>query len=373
MVWTPETPRWWLVVAAVAAGCGPRLPPGTPLAVRAAEPPGVVVVPADARAVGVTLHAGGSRWDPPDDVGAAWATWTTIGARDLVEVEVGRDATTLRAPCDAGDDCIARLLAALTRPPPSAAAPPARPAPSPHDLALAVVFEGHPYQHPPSGPQRGGAPPSDAARLRAWHRATARSTVDGFTTEAALAQPLAAALAALPATPPPDPGLFGPPRARQAEVFVVPSPDGEARAIVAGALPRGPLETTPLRRAPDAPDGAGAAACAAAALGRVGVLTAPAPLGDPLVHAAVVVASAPMPVDDAFAAASALLAAWPATLDALAAECPTHAATLRAAWPAHAPTLLVTLPAGVEDPWRRGVSPAADAVVRRPASSGEVP
>lgn len=373
MVWTPDTPRWWLVVAALGSGCGPRLPPGPALAERAAAAAEVVVAPADARAVGVTLHAGGSRWDPPDDVGAAWATWTLIGARDGLDVEVGRDATILRARCDDDATCVDRLMAALTQPPPTGVPEPERPTPTLYDLALAVVFEGHPYQHPPSGPLRGGAPPSDAARLRAWRRATSRSTVDGFASDGALAPTLAAALAALPATPAPDPALFGPPRARQPEVFTLPATDGYARVIVAGAVPRGPLDTTPLRRAGDAPDGAGAAACAAASLERRGELPAPAPLGGPLVHDAVVVATAPMPAEEAFTAASTLLSAWPETVDTLAADCPAHADTLRSAWPAAAPTLLVTVPAGVEDPWRRGVSPPKGAVVRRPASSGAPP
>lgn len=360
------------LIALVA--CGPRIKPGPSAQDIAATPPAITIEPERGQTIGVRLLAGGSRWDPPGLEGSTAGALLAAARRDDLDLTLGRDASELALQCDDPPDrCVERLMRALREPaPPLPPDDPGFRAPTLFDETLRIVFEGHPYQHPPVGPRATrealAAHHLDAAR----ERFSRRAVVHGFAADATLADALAQALARLPATPPPDPAMMGPPRNRDSQLFVQPtserdrSRDDSAYGIaIGGAPPRSALDRTTLELV-DIAAQRGAAACARDILQTAGLIPAGAQLGPPLRHPAIIVAvegAGRLQVEHLVAE---LPHAWPLLrLDALRI-CPEHAALLHEAWPERALTVLVQWPAGVEDPWRASVPPTGYDRVHRP-------
>jgi len=373
--------RRWLRRAGVSIGggalalglthCGPKVAAGPTVAEISSVAPEVRIEPSAERVLGVRLLAGGSRWDAPGLEGSTAAALLAAAREHDLQLQLGRDRSALWLRCDGpAAPCAERLRAALLRPsPPLDPDDPLHPAPTLVDRALQVIFEGHPYQHPPSGPLATRAVLAQHHLDEARERFGRRSIVQGFVSSADLAPALRDALAGLPATPAPDPAMMGPPRPARSRLIVLRSKGPTYGVAIAGAPARSPLAPSHAALSPDEQiqaAGVAASACARDLLQTAAMSRSTPTLAPPLDHAAVVVAFEQASRLEIEQLVAELPHAWPLLRVDAQRICPESVDLLHAAWPERTLTVLVRWPEEIEDPWRADVPPAGYDHVYRP-------
>lgn len=246
-------PGWpaLLLAAAVLFGCAPKIDPGPVPVSRAARPVEVLVQPnSDSLVHFVAVINAGSAFDPPGSEGLAHLTaHSAVRSPDPASpgsdppghfnADVDRDQVELwlECPADLQRACARRFVHALTSPPDEAHVQELReqvrqqtrdlledPAEIGRAALTALVFEAHPYAHPPKG-RSSVQPLLRAAQVRAfqarhWVRESVHVGVRG-PVEADLAAWLERELEALPPDMAPDRALMQPVPATASTLAVV--------------------------------------------------------------------------------------------------------------------------------------------------------
>lgn len=263
-----------LGVAQLCLSCGPRVSPGAAparLAEESVQVETLVDPGTEGSRVELLLLAGGSRWDPPGQEGRSALA---LIARDPdVQVSVRRDRALIVAPCSErsgpsvcsfkavsraiGRDWHSDTLDAgvrrywvdhlLLSTPEQALAP---------TVLYGLLFEGHPYAHPPLG-RHGTLPSVSTPQVRAFfrdnvRRSTVRARAIAPTRPAAeaVASQLRTELDAVRTGLAPDAAMKGPPPADS--VLAVGRASGATAHVAIGrSVPRRATQTT--RLLPDAP------------------------------------------------------------------------------------------------------------------------
>lgn len=365
-----------LLLALATGACGPKIDRGLVPVQQAMN--AVEIEPMDGGSWELHLVSGGSRWDPIGKEGAG-ATALDLANGGRFRLTVDRDGAHLSGgACSDPSTCVDGLAEVLAGARLAALSPGrlemhlddvVRNNPCSHealslpscarDVWFSLAYEGHPYGNPTWG--RTGALPTltlaDLTEVLATR--ITRSTVVARANPK-LADALAAELAALPASLPPDPAMKGPPVPRGPTLAVGHVPGEAALLAVGTAMPRAASE--PTGALPDPERSARAVAVGACLRDALSVPDSaiqplsPAPLGHPAVGAVV------GPVDAARALATVdglpdALAGLSRTCDALA-EAPDGPLDLDAI------TVVVLWPEGIEDPWPEGVQAGIGPVLR---------
>lgn len=362
--WPRPRPLATLLISLLWIGCGPRVAPGPTIDERAAATPAILVDPGGPD-LSIELLAAGSRWDPPGLEGRAYAALSAIDAPPM-RVEVGRDRAWLHYDrCEgASARCASELVRRLQAPETLTIAPPAGPS-SLNDLALALIFEGHPYQHPPHGWVDAPSPLREHHVRDVFTTQIGRAMALGHARTPELAEALDRAIAKLPARPWPDPTIKSPASPTEQRIVLVRRPDPLAQVAVAGAVPRSANDPLTRRAAPL--PAATASDCVRRGLTSHGLLPPGSSSGPSLAHAAVMVRSPPIEPAEVERIVLRLAQDWPALSASVRERCPDDAAAIEAAWPEGALSVIVTWPASIEEPWTAAVPPPGyDAVYLPP-------
>lgn len=329
--------------------CGPKIAPGPSVQERAAAPTVVELAPSDESSATLILINGGSRWDPTGLEGLAWSALQSATAEvEGVEIEVGRDHARVSISCHETrpEVCTTRLVGAIA--PGSRAAPVPPPATVIDDL-LAVLFEGHPYQHPPQGWAGTRAAIQPHHHQSFFARTISRATIHAIASSAELQSALQESLSHLPTRPPPDPAMFGPPRLSGSQLVLRQHPSPTASVAVGVALPRSPNAPTPLSLA----ESPGPEACLVDLLVERGL--SPHRPGPALVQPVVIAAFDDLPPEQAEELVRDLPQTWRA-IQADLLDC--TGMSEQEARRSLLLTVLVRWPMHVEDPWPANVQAA---------------
>lgn len=362
----PHHPCASLLIGLLCIGCGPRVAPGPTIEERAAAASTTLVDP-EGPDLSLELLTAGSRWDPPGLEGRAHAALSTIDAPPI-RVVVGRDRAWVHYDRCEGPSarCASELIERLHAPETLSIASPAGPA-SLQDLALALIFEGHPYQHPPEGWFDAPAPLREHHLRDVFNTQIGRAMVLGRARTPELAAALDHAVAKLPARPWPDPTIKGPASPTEQRVVLVRRPEPLAQVAIAGAVPRSANDPLTRRAAPL--PAATASDCVRRELTARGLLPPGSSSGPRLAHAAVMVLSPPLEPAEVERIVLKLARDWPTLSTSVQERCPDDGAAIEAAWPEGALSVIVTWPASIEEPWTAAVPPPGyDAVYLPPMS-----